>query len=73
MQECTFYAIYSPVIYIVTQFGEDDEFKIHPMNFLNDRTLKGTVCGYYKQSTDLTNLVEMYIKEMAQNMFIFLS
>jgi Zn-dependent alcohol dehydrogenase len=38
---------------------KDDEFKIYPMNFLNDRILKGTFWCDYKPWTDLTNLVEM--------------
>jgi len=41
---------------------KDDEFRIHPLNFLNNRTLKGTFCGDYRPWTDLTNLVDMYIK-----------
>lgn len=43
---------------------KDVEFKIHPMNFLNDRTLKGTFWCDYKPWMDLTNLVEMHIKKV---------
>lgn len=43
---------------------KDDEFKIYPMNFLNDRILKGTFWCDYKPWTDLTNLVKMYVKKV---------
>ncbi|KAL5069864.1 hypothetical protein RYX36_020751 [Vicia faba] len=36
--------------------------KTHPMNFLNERTLKGTFYGNYKPRTDLPNVVEKYMK-----------
>ncbi|XP_015944095.2 alcohol dehydrogenase 1-like [Arachis duranensis] len=39
-----------------------DVFKTHPMNFLNERTLKGTFYGNYKSRTDLPNVVEKYMK-----------
>lgn len=39
-------------------------FKTHPMNFLNERTLKGTFFGNYKPRTDLPNVVEMYMKKV---------
>ncbi|KAK1646574.1 hypothetical protein QYE76_064408 [Lolium multiflorum] len=39
------------------------EFKTHPMNFLNERTLKGTFFGNFKPRTDLPNVVEMYMKK----------
>ncbi|KAG8089493.1 hypothetical protein GUJ93_ZPchr0011g27014 [Zizania palustris] len=42
---------------------KDAEFKTHPMNFLNERTLKGTFFGNYKPRTDLPNVVEMYMKK----------
>ncbi|KAM0916108.1 hypothetical protein ACQ4PT_010402 [Festuca glaucescens] len=41
----------------------DAEFKTHPMNFLNERTLKGTFFGNFKPRTDLPNVVEMYMKK----------
>lgn len=39
-------------------------FKTHPMNFLNERTLKGTFFGNYKPRTDLPDVVEMYMKKV---------
>ncbi|XP_057754677.1 alcohol dehydrogenase 1-like [Arachis stenosperma] len=41
---------------------KDDVFKTHPMNFLNERTLKGTFYGNYKPRIDLPNVVEKYMK-----------
>ncbi|XP_044973894.1 alcohol dehydrogenase 1-like [Hordeum vulgare subsp. vulgare] len=41
---------------------KDAEFKTHPMNFLNERTLKGTFFGNFKPRTDVPNVVEMYMK-----------
>jgi Zn-dependent alcohol dehydrogenase len=43
---------------------KDAEFKTHPMNFLNERTLKGTFFGNYKPRTDLPNVVELYMKKV---------
>jgi Zn-dependent alcohol dehydrogenase len=37
-------------------------FKTHPMNFLNEKTLKGTFFGNYKPRTDLPEVVEMYMR-----------
>ncbi|KAJ1384407.1 hypothetical protein SESBI_42547 [Sesbania bispinosa] len=42
--------------------SKDDAFKTHPMNLLNERTLKGTFYGNYKPRTDLPNVVEKYMK-----------
>ncbi|KAL2537635.1 Alcohol dehydrogenase class-P [Forsythia ovata] len=42
---------------------KDAEFKTHPMNFLNERTLKGTFFGNYKPRSDLPSVVEMYMKK----------
>ena len=42
--------------------NKDDAFKTHPMNLLNERTLKGTFYGNYKPRTDLPNVVEKYMK-----------
>ena len=42
----------------------DAEFKTHPMNFLNERTLKGTFFGNFKPRTDLPNVVEMYMRKV---------
>ncbi|KAE8778955.1 alcohol dehydrogenase 1 [Hordeum vulgare] len=41
---------------------KDAEFKTHPMNFLNERILKGIFFGNFKPRTDLPNVVEMYMK-----------
>lgn len=51
--------------------GKDDEFKTHPMNLLNERTLKGTFFGNYKPRTDLPGVVEKYMnKELEVEKFI---
>jgi alcohol dehydrogenase class-P len=42
---------------------KDAEFKTHPMNLLNERTLKGTFFGNFKPRTDLPNVVELYMKK----------
>jgi alcohol dehydrogenase class-P len=42
--------------------SKDDAFKTHPMNLLNERTLKGTFYSNYKPRTDLPNVVEKYMK-----------
>ncbi|KAL0351576.1 UNVERIFIED_CONTAM: Alcohol dehydrogenase 2 [Sesamum calycinum] len=42
---------------------KDAVFKTHPMNFLNERTLKGTFYGNYKPRSDLPSVVEMYMKK----------
>lgn len=44
--------------------NKDDAFKSHPMNFLNERTLKGTFFGNYKPRTDLPSVVEMYMRKV---------
>ncbi|BFG40615.1 hypothetical protein CerSpe_268890 [Prunus speciosa] len=36
-------------------------FKTHPVNFLNERTLKGTFFGNYKPRTDIPFVVEKYM------------
>jgi Zn-dependent alcohol dehydrogenase len=46
---------------------KDAEFKTHPMNFLNERTLKGTFFGNFKPRTDLPNVVEMYMRKVNRN------
>ena len=48
---------------------KDAEFKTHPMNFLNERTLKGTFFGNFKPRTDLPNVVELYMKKVTQTVF----
>ncbi|XP_024026704.1 alcohol dehydrogenase 1 [Morus notabilis] len=51
--------------------NKDDAFKTHPMNFLNERTLKGTFYGNYKHRTDLPSVVEKYLnKELELEKFI---
>nr|BDC53322.1 alcohol dehydrogenase 1 [Dianthus caryophyllus]BDC53326.1 alcohol dehydrogenase 1 [Dianthus caryophyllus] len=51
--------------------NKDDAFKTHPMNFLNERTLKGTFFGNYKPRTDIPKVVEKYMnKEMELDKFI---
>ncbi|KAL0438187.1 UNVERIFIED_CONTAM: Alcohol dehydrogenase 2 [Sesamum latifolium] len=42
---------------------KDAVFKTHPMNFLNERTLKGTFYGNYKPRSDIPSVVEMYMKK----------
>ncbi|XP_065637117.1 alcohol dehydrogenase 1-like [Quercus suber] len=43
--------------------NKEDAFKTHPMNFLNERTLKGTFFGNYKPRTDIPSQVEKYMKK----------
>ncbi|XP_042514266.1 alcohol dehydrogenase-like [Macadamia integrifolia] len=50
---------------------KDAVFKTHPVNFLNERTLKGTFYGNYKPRTDLPSLVEKYMnKELELEKFL---
>lgn len=50
---------------------KDDSFQTHPMNFLNERTLKGTFFGNYKPRTDIPGVVEKYMnKELELEKFI---
>ena len=44
--------------------NKDDAFKTHPMNFLNERTLKGTFYGNYKPRTDLPAVVEKVLRKV---------
>ncbi|KAF5725284.1 ADH protein [Tripterygium wilfordii] len=44
--------------------NKDDAFKTHPMNFLNERTLKGTFFGNYKPRTDIPGVVEKYMNKV---------
>jgi len=39
-------------------------FKTHPVNFLNERTLKGTFFGNYKPRSDLPAVVEKYMNKV---------
>ncbi|MQL93009.1 hypothetical protein Taro_025635 [Colocasia esculenta] len=50
---------------------KDAVFKTHPMNLLNERTLKGTFFGNYKPRSDLPAVVEKYMnKELEVEKFI---
>ncbi|XWS23609.1 hypothetical protein CRYUN_Cryun28dG0029500 [Craigia yunnanensis] len=50
---------------------KDAVFKTHPINLLNERTLKGTFFGNYKPRSDLPLLVEKYMnKELELEKFI---
>lgn len=51
--------------------SKDDAFKTHPMNLLNERTLKGTFFGNYKPRSDIPNVVEKYMKKVPQNLPFF--
>lgn len=44
--------------------NKDDAFKTHPMNILNERTLKGTFFGNYKPRSDLPSVVEKYMNKV---------
>lgn len=44
--------------------NRDDSFKTHPINLLNERTLKGTFFGNFKPRTDLPRLVEKYVNKV---------
>ena len=44
--------------------NKDDAFKTHPMNVLNERTLKGTFFGNYKPRSDLPSVVEKYMNKV---------
>jgi len=51
--------------------NKDDAFKTHPMNLLNERTLKGTFFGNYKPRSDIPSVVEKYMnKELELEKFI---
>lgn len=45
---------------------KDAEFKTHPVNLLNERTLKGTFFGNYKPRSDLPSVVEKYMTGVSQ-------
>nr|DAD27974.1 TPA_asm: hypothetical protein HUJ06_029442 [Nelumbo nucifera] len=50
---------------------KDATFKTHPMNLLNERTLKGSFFGNYKPRSDLPSVVEKYMnKELELEKFI---
>ncbi|GAA0139433.1 dehydrogenase [Lithospermum erythrorhizon] len=51
--------------------NRDDAFKTNPVNFLSERTLKGTFFGNYKPRTGLPDVVEKYMnKELEVEKFI---
>ncbi|KAI8535705.1 hypothetical protein RHMOL_Rhmol10G0194400 [Rhododendron molle] len=51
--------------------NKEDAFKTHLMNFLNEKTLKGTFFGDYKPRSDLPSVVEKYMnKELEPEKFI---
>ena len=50
--------------------NKDDAFKTHPMNFLNERTLKGTFYGNYKPRSDLPAVVEKYMNKVKAYIYI---
>ncbi|PRQ24870.1 putative alcohol dehydrogenase [Rosa chinensis] len=59
------------VVVLVGVPNKDDAFKTQPVNFLNEKTLKGTFYGNYKPRTDLPGVVEKYMnKELELNKFI---
>ena len=45
-------------------------FKTHPVNFLNERTLKGTFFGNYKPRSDLPSVVEMYMNKVSNDLVL---
>ena len=49
--------------------NKDDSFKTHPVNFLNERTLKGTFFGNYKPRSDLPAVVEKYMNKVIKSEF----
>lgn len=50
--------------------SKDDAFKTHPMNLLNERTLKGTFFGNYKPRTDIPGVVEKYMNKVIIPLFL---
>lgn len=45
---------------------KDAVFKTHPMNLLNERTLKGTFFGNYKPRSDIPAVVEKYMNKVSE-------
>ncbi|GMJ09388.1 ARABIDOPSIS THALIANA ALCOHOL DEHYDROGENASE, ALCOHOL DEHYDROGENASE, alcohol dehydrogenase 1 [Hibiscus trionum] len=59
------------VAVLVSVPNRNDAFKTHPVNLLNERTLKGTFFGNYKPRTDIPAVVERYMnKELELDKFI---
>ncbi|KAL0432260.1 UNVERIFIED_CONTAM: Alcohol dehydrogenase 1 [Sesamum latifolium] len=51
--------------------NKDDAFKTHPVNVMNERTLKGTFFGNYKPRSDIPGVVEKYMnKELELEKFV---
>lgn len=53
--------------------NKDDAFKTHPVNFLNERTLKGTFFGNYKPRTDIPGVVEKYMNKVTKELCVLFS
>lgn len=45
--------------------NKDDAFKTHPINVLNEKTLKGTFFGNYKPRSGIPSVVEMYMNKVS--------
>ena len=45
--------------------SKDDAFMTNPMNFLNERTVKGTIFGNYRPRTDIPARVEKYMNKVS--------
>ena len=45
--------------------SKDDAFMTNPMNFLNERTVKGTIFGNYRPRTDIPSRVEKYMNKVS--------
>ncbi|XP_078440619.1 alcohol dehydrogenase 2-like [Wolffia australiana] len=46
--------------------SKDSVFMTNPLNFLNERTLKGSFFGNYKPRTDLPTIVDMYMNKVLE-------
>ena len=53
------------VVVLVGIPNKDDSFKTHPVNFLNERTLKGTFFGNYKPCTNISSVVDKYMNKVS--------
>ncbi|KAL4190869.1 hypothetical protein AMTRI_Chr07g77940 [Amborella trichopoda] len=52
------------VTILVGVLRKDAMFKTHPMNVLNERTLKGTFFGNYTPHSDLHFIIDKYMKKV---------
>jgi alcohol dehydrogenase class-P len=50
---------------------KDAVFKTNPIQFLTEKTLKGTFYGHYKPRTDIPVVVEQYLKGVHDLLFFF--